>query len=261
MVGAKCSTRWDAALAPHHWENPAAWRHRLRSDAIAVRHQTDELRRITSEVFAGAVDRGALSFAVTGSTALGRRTHVSDVDFYVVGKRPDLPDSDEEIDIYAVDAKEFERRLETGDDYLHWTIRFGLILHDVGPFRWALRRTAREHLWPDPRPKAIQARRAAEMASAILWTGDHDAAVEQSRIAFSLAARWWLLRCGEFPRARSDLPDQLSETAFSWLGDALRRSILAQPSRLELGWALQRLQDALNDVHRPARTERYRTTP
>jgi hypothetical protein len=242
VVGAMQNTAYAAREGDH----AAAWRSRLRRDALAARRQTDELRRITSDVLAAAVDAGVSSFAVTGSTALNRRTPVSDVDFYVVGGRPDLPDSDQELDVYAIDVGQFERRLDSGDDYLHWTLRFGLILHDRGPFRWAFQRVAREHLWPDPEPKWRQACRAAERASAILRTGDHDAAMEQCRIAFSLTARWWLLQCGAFPRARADLPEQLSQTAFSWLADVLQRTIFAAPSPVELADALQRLQRALD---------------
>jgi hypothetical protein len=203
---------------------------------------------ITCEVLAAALDVHALSFAVTGSTAVDRRTRVSDVDFYIVGKRPEsLPESDEELDVYAIEVKDFERRLGCGDDYLQWTLRFGLILHDVGPFRWAVRRVSREGLWPDPRPKRVQARRAAHMASAILGTGDYDAALEQSRIAFTLAARWWLLDHGEFPRARSDLPGQLFGTGLPWLGDALWGTIFERPTTAVLAWGLERLQRELDD--------------
>ena len=63
------------------------------------------------------------------------------------------------------------------------------------------------------------------MAIEILASGDDDAAREQCRIAFSLAARWWLLASGEFPKARMDLPEQLAPTPLAWVGDALHSTI------------------------------------
>jgi hypothetical protein len=233
--------------ACRRWDDDEVWIDRLRRDARAAgSDQADELGAITTEVLSRARAAGALSFAVTGSVAVNRRTWISDLDFYVVGPRPRLPFYDEEIDLYAVTPAEFRRRLEDGDDYLHWTLRFGLILHDRGPLRSALITVTRENLWPDPRPKAVQARRAAAMAIAILRTGDFDAAVEQSRIALSLAARWWLLAAGIFPRARSDLPDQLRAGEFAWLGEALRATIFERPDATELARALERLQSTLD---------------
>jgi hypothetical protein len=226
----------------------ATWQERMRRDARTAAALKPELKALTGEVLSRAVDSGALGVAVTGSTAVDRRTRASDLDFYVVGAKPTLPISDEELDVFALPLDDFKQRLEYGDDYLHWTLRFGLILHDSGPFQWAAERTAREDLWPDPATKAIQARRALEMAAAILLTRDHHAAVEQSRVALSLAARWWLLKSGRFPRARSDLPDQLSGTALGWLGELLGRTIFEDPSDAELAGGIERLRLVLSEV-------------
>jgi hypothetical protein len=236
------------------WEDDQVWMDRLRRDArSALLYQTDELKSVTTEVLARARAAGALSFALTGSTALNRRTRISDLDFYVVGRRPRLPFSDEEIDLHAVAEDEFRRRLDTGDDYLHWTLRFGLILYDCGPLRSALVRVGRESLWPDPRLKGVQAWRATELAVAILRTGDLDAAVEQCRVAFSLAARWWLLSCGIFPRARSDLSQQLRDTRLEWLSEHLEATILERPDETALFPAVERLRATLDGALRPSR--------
>jgi hypothetical protein len=229
------------------WDDDAVWTRRLERDRrLARRRQTTKLAVVTRELLRRSLDAGALSFVLTGSTALDRRTPVSDVDYYVVGRRPRSPETDEEIDLYAVDLAGFRQRLDAGDDYLHWTLRFGLVLHDAGPIRWALGRTAREKLWPDPLRKATQARRALDLAAAILDTGDHDAAVEQARIGLSLAARWWLLREHEFPRARSDLPEQLRSTPLEWLGTALWGTIHEDPPDQALLEAVQRARDVLH---------------
>lgn len=237
------------AVFGRHWDDDAAWAARLSQDREwAARRQTSKLRALTDETLARSRAAGAVSFVLTGSTALERRTKLSDLDFYVVGPRPALPSTDEDLDVYAVDLAGFKHRLAKGDDYLHWTLRFGLILYDAGPLRWALGRTADDNLWPDVTAKAVQARRAVGMAIEILATGDGDAAVEQCRIAFSLAARWWLLESGEFPRARMDLPEQLAQTPLSWLGEALRSTISDEASRPHLPEVAAELKDLLDQT-------------
>lgn len=227
------------------------WERRLERDACRMSRQPTAVQAITGELLARAIASGAASFALTGSTALARRTAVSDLDYYIIGERPSLPDVDEEVDVYAIDRPRFLACLAAGDDYLHWTLRFGLVLHDAGPLRWAYETTVRHKLTPDPALKAQQARSALDMAAAILGTGDHAASVEQCRIAFSLVARWWLLACGDFPRARSDLPEQLRGSGLSWLGDALSTTILGEPPFHELSIAVERSRNVLTDPHGP----------
>jgi hypothetical protein len=229
------------------WDDDRVWEKRLREDMRAARSlAADDLKTITADVVARAVECGALSIALTGSTALNRRHSDSDLDFYIVGERPQVPCHAQEIDVYAVSVAGFADRLRSGNDYLHWTLRYGLIVHDRGPFRWALRTAARERLWPDPQPKAIQARQSVELARAILLSGDHDAAVEQCRTAFSLVARWWLLKSGFFPRSRTDLPEQLRGTSLTWLGETLVRTIFDDPSEPELIAAVEQALIVLN---------------
>lgn len=159
-----------------------------------------------------------------------------------------MPESDEELDLYAIELKQFRRALVEGNDYLHWTLRFGLVLHDSGPLRWAHEKMMREGLWPDPARKAEQAMRALQLAHAITLTGDHDAAVEQARIAFSLAARWWLLMHDIFPGARRDLPEQLSGTPLAWLGEALTATIFEDPSVDSLLPQIERLSRLVQET-------------
>jgi hypothetical protein len=227
VTSARAPASHGAASARGARPSPrSAWGERLARDAMTARlHQTPELAAVTTDVLARAKAAGALSFALTGSTALARRSPVSDLDFYVVGSRPARPESAEELDVYAIDAPAFRQALLEGDDYLHWTLRFGLILYDSGPLRWAYEKTQRDDLWPDPQLKVSQALRALDLAEAITLSGDHAAAVEQARIAYSLAARWWLLAHRVFPRARRDLPEQLAGTPLAWLGEALRATI------------------------------------
>lgn len=212
-----------------------------RDRRFAAIRQPDSIRPITDELLKRAKAGGALSFVLTGSTALEARTQVSDLDFYIVGAKPELPETDEELDVYTVDHDEFKWRLLAGDDYAHWTVRFGLVLHDRGPMNWAAQAIERDDLWPDPTAKVKQAKRSLQLASAILESGDHDAAVEQTRVAFSLVARWMLLAKGDFPLARSHLPDQIAGTRFEWLGTILSETIAGDPSDEQLFEAVNRL--------------------
>lgn len=230
------------------------WQDRMAVDRrLAVANQTAELRAISDEIQRRALTSGALSFAITGSTAVDRRTRVSDLDFYVVGKPIDLPFADVELDVYVISERDFVDRLTAGDDYAHWTLRFGLILHDTGPMRDALAHVRAHRLWPDPSVKADQTARALDLCRSILETRDYDAAVEQCRITFSLAARWWLLREHVFPRARADLPGQLAGTALEWLGDPLRATIYGEPEDRMLLQAVARLGRVLERFGQSAR--------
>ena len=206
----------------------------LRDRHLAAIRQPDEIKPITSELLARSRAKRARSFVLTGSTALEARTHVSDLDFYIVGPKPALPESEEELDVYSISEDEFRWRILAGDDYAHWTVRFGLVLHDLGPIDWAARKISQDRLWPDPFAKAAQAKRAVQLAVEILRTGDHDAAVEQARIAFSLTARWKLLLGGVFPLARSQLPAQLGQIDCGWLGETLNETIVGDPADDEL---------------------------
>jgi hypothetical protein len=56
------------------------------------RYQTPEQRAITATVMSRAIALGASGFALTGSTARKRRTAISDLDYHVIGRRPDVSD-------------------------------------------------------------------------------------------------------------------------------------------------------------------------
>src|SRR3954452_16072902 len=72
-----------ARLAP--WD-PDAWAERLRFDRErAASNQSAELAAITDVAVERARDAGAAAMVLSGSTARGRRTGVSDVDYHVIG--------------------------------------------------------------------------------------------------------------------------------------------------------------------------------
>ena len=118
----------------------AGWARRMRDDRDrAARCQAPEQRVITATVMSRAVALGASGFALTGSTARERRTAISDLDYHVIGRRPNVSDLPGDVDVVATSVERFRSRLLEGDDFVQWTLRCGCILHDTGPMRDAVR--------------------------------------------------------------------------------------------------------------------------
>jgi predicted nucleotidyltransferase len=212
------------------------WSDRLRFDRErASLHQSQELAAITEAVEERARSAGAAAVVLSGSTARGRRTSVSDLDYHVIGipslQVADLP---EDIDLYADELNRFWAKLRDGDDFAHWSVWYGCVLFDSGVMREAARYVADRDLWPDPERKFRQARAALDFAEKMLASGDYEAALEQVRGALSLTARWLLLSHDVFPLARDELPGQLEQLGRADLARPLRRSILEHPSAEDL---------------------------
>ncbi len=69
--------------------DPELWASRLLADRErAARHQPPELAAITDAVESRSRDLGAEALVLTGSTARGARTGVSDLDYHVIGAHP-----------------------------------------------------------------------------------------------------------------------------------------------------------------------------
>jgi hypothetical protein len=216
-----------ARLAPLDVE---LWGSRLLGDRRrAARHQTAQLAGISAAVESRARRVGAAALVLTGSTARGRRSTVSDLDYHVIGARPDLGDLPAEIDLYCDEPAELVAKLYRGDDFAHWTVRYGCVLFDTGALLEAAAQAADRDLWPDPERKLRQARRTLDFAERLLPSGDHAAALEQVRGALSLTARWWLLAHDVFPLARAELPAQLAGTDQPALARTLEATIHDRP--------------------------------
>ncbi|MFT3866564.1 MAG: hypothetical protein QM729_20065 [Solirubrobacterales bacterium] len=226
-----------ARLAP---ADPDAWAERLRFDRQrAASNQSAELAAITEAAMVRARDAGAAAMVLSGSTARGRRTRVSDVDYHVIGatslRVTDLP---ADIDLYADDVDRFWAKLRKGDDFAHWSVWYGCVLFDSGVLREAAMYIAEQDLWPDPDRKLRQARNALGFAEQIAASGDYGAALEQTRGALSLVARWVLLSSDVFPLARDELAGQLEQLGKVQLGADLHCSIRERPSLDDLRKAL-----------------------
>jgi predicted nucleotidyltransferase len=220
----------------------AGWEARLRADAArAWRFQSPDERATTAEVCRRAVGAGAIAVALTGSTARGRRTPISDLDYHVVGPAFDPAGLPGEVDVVLDAAERFERRIAEGD-FVHWTLREGCVLHDPeGVLGEAWERVEREGLWPQYGRKLAHAAQLARLAERVLGIGDRAAAQEHLRAAASAFARGLLLAEGVFPLSRAELPEQLRAAGLADLGRVLAQSIHAELSPWDLAEGLAML--------------------
>jgi hypothetical protein len=189
----------------------------------ATELQTPAQRRVTETILQRAVALGAEAVALTGSTVRAKRTTGSDLDFMVVGERPDLGGVHEDVDVYAANAEAFWERLLAGDDYIQWTLRFGCVLHDNGILKAACGHIEESGLAPSAERKLIQA----------------ETAREQCRSALTVIARWLLIANGEFPLCRGELADQLVMLGCPELATALHQLIHDEPSSEEMRAGLE----------------------
>jgi hypothetical protein len=217
----------------------------------AEQYQTSEQRAITAAVMDRAIALGASGFALTGSTARKRRTAISDLDFHVIGRRPDVSELPGDIDVVATSAERFNSRLLEGDDFAQWTLRCGCVLYDTGPMRDGVRLIAEAGLWPDAQRKLDILDLHRTEVERLIEMGDQSAAHEQLRAMLTTAARGLLLQARVFPLSRGEIPAQLERAGYGQLAHALHRTIDAAPQLDELDAGLQTLDATLETLRAP----------
>lgn len=180
---------------------------------------SEEAKRIAAPVLDALASSGMLNSAtvvLVGSSARRSMHERSDIDVLVVhddDRRISL-DRPGDIHLQQDSRSRFIKRLEDGDDYPGWALRYGIPVRD--PAGWWSRQVAAEldnpH-WPDWRPKADYAKKRINIAGQLLDTGDVDAASEEMMFAASHVARAVLLQHGQFPLSRMELASQLGNKA------------------------------------------------
>lgn len=239
-----------------YWRDDPLWGARLARDrATADANQSRAQKEITDTLLRRSIAQKAAAFALTGSTARNRRTTISDLDFHVIGERPEFRDLHEEIDVVAYGAPMLLEKLYSGDDYAQWTLRYGCILYDTGVFRQALVTISEERLWPRPDDKVARLPDQIALARRLVEAGDQEGAQAETRATLTSAARAHLLRQGVFPLARSELPEQLREIGLTQLAQFLERAIYTDVPLEELGYSLQAIESgsSLLPESRPTR--------
>jgi hypothetical protein len=217
----------------------------------AERYQTPEQRAITAAVMSRAIVLGASGFVLTGSTARKRRTAISDLDYHVIGRRPDVSDLPGDVDVIATSTARFRRRLIEGDDFAQWTLRCGCVLHDDGPLRDGVHLIVEVDLWPNAQRKLDSLDVHRTEVGRLIQMGDQEAAHEQLRAMLTTAARGLLLDARVFPLSRKELPAQLERAGYGPLAHALARMIHAAPQLDELEAGLQVLDATLETSRVP----------
>ena len=187
---------------------------------------------------------------LVGSGARGVRSRRSDIDVLVLhedGTRIRLTRPGD-IHLQQDSRTRFLQRLEEGDDYPSWALRFGRPIRD--PDGWWAKQAAAElecpH-WPDWRPKVEHARKRIRLTSELLEVGDTDAASEELLFAASHVARALLLKEGEFPLSRPELPSQLEEEDPS-LARLLQRLIVDDMDTTSIVLGKSLLEDRLEQL-------------
>lgn len=217
---------WDILIGLDAHHTPEAWTHRLRCDAGEIaRRLPPELLELHSAVVDRARRAAAHGLILSGSTARSRRTAISDLDYHLIGPKPFTRDLSSQLDLHTLTPAELDAYILAGDDFVQWSLRFGLIVFDDGHLRRAAALIASCKPWPDPDRKHRHAAKSIDLARRMVASGDRDAALEQTRTALSLAARARLLRAGVFPGARDELPQQLAELGLREAGEALASTI------------------------------------
>jgi hypothetical protein len=182
----------------------AAWKAPLITAELRTRDLVPvQLRVLHDALTIRGRESGAQALLLTGSTARGTRTAISDLDYHLIGDPIATDDLSGELDLHVVSPTLLNTRLREGDDFTHWSLRFGRVVFDEGIVRDSVRLIDEQHLWPDPARKEQQARKSLGIARAMVASGDHDAAVEQVRTALTLTARWRLLADQLFPLSRA----------------------------------------------------------
>ncbi|HET7444385.1 MAG TPA: hypothetical protein VFJ57_06975 [Solirubrobacterales bacterium] len=211
----------------------------MESDRVrAIENQSRPQLEITELLQTRAHEIGALAFALTGSTARAQRTKISDLDYHVIGPRPPHSDLPDDVDVYATDEVGMWRKLNQGDDFIQWTLRYGCVLFDTGVFQAAMQRMSNAGLWPTSDQKFSRLDGHIRLARRLIAMGDRDAAQDQVRATLTSLARALLLQARVFPRARFELPLQLHEIGAGELGSTLLETICEEPELNALGRAL-----------------------
>jgi hypothetical protein len=215
------------------------WERRVRADRdSACRLMPDRLHALHIAVVGRARETGAHSLILSGSTARGRRTTLSDLDYHLVGDKIPTRDLSTELDLHVLSPDKLTAEILEGDDFIQWSIRFGLLLFDDGTVLGAARLIAEEMPWPNDRRKAEHAGKSLDLAARVVQTGDYDGALSQVRTALSLAARAHLLSIGTFPLSRAELPSQLAAAGRPESASALEACIHGEQSLEALGKAV-----------------------
>jgi hypothetical protein len=185
----------------------------------------------------GALERSAIVVLV-GSWARGQaRREQSDLDILVIGGGDQARNlalhSPADVQVIALSADDFQRRLFQGDDFPQWALRFGVPVNRKSEWEVFRQNLLTAAPWPNYRQKCEQALSKEAVARDLLRMGDVVAAAEEATLAVSHVARCMLLRRNVFPLSRPELARQLRTIGEHQLADSV--DLMVRHSDLDSG--------------------------
>jgi predicted nucleotidyltransferase len=180
----------------------------------------DEFSNITEEL--SELTEADCAVILIGSAARGCRTAESDIDILFLSTEnvPTIPVISGYHLKFSLEA-EFLRRLNGGEDFEAWCVRYGLTLLDRGV--WGRIKASSKNIWPRWETKVVHGVRRLFLASQFSRMGDGLAAREELVFALGHVARGLLLRAGTFPLSRPELAAQVREIGYPRLADLHER--------------------------------------
>ncbi len=157
-----------------------------------------------------------------------------------------------DVHLQQYSRSKFLSRLEDGDDYPGWALRFGIPMRD--PDGWWAQQVASEHdspHWPDWQPKVGHAKKRMRVTSELLVIGDVDAASEELMFAATHVARATLLKHGVFPLSRPELTSQLQDNEPA-LAHLLDRLIVGNVDASDLASGMSLLEREIEQLEQAA---------
>ncbi len=191
---------------------------------------------------------------LVGSWARGTaNARWSDIDVIVLGEH-DGPLPPPRIQLITITQDELSRRVNAGDDFAQWALRFGVPL--AGHHLWdeLRKRLLSNAPWPKPALQLKQARKKLQTARDLFRMGDLTAAEEEIRFALSHLARAELLTRRVFPLSRQELPGQLREAGKRRLAEVMARANSESPmSKSEVRAAIAIVDETVQRSEEPPR--------
>lgn len=158
---------------------------------------------------------------LAGSFARDAATAQSDLDLLIIAERDiKTPRAADRLHVQAMSERQFRERLENGDDYAAWCVRFGIPIVRAKVWERIVEAPDAKK-WPDWRHKIDHAARRLLLASELMALGDIEAAGEELLYAVSHVARALLLKANVFPLSRPEMISQLTQTEYAELGTIL----------------------------------------
>lgn len=151
---------------------------------------------------------------IASGSAVRDVEHSEDLDIVIVyvTRRPTLPRPSIDVDLRLYEKAEVLQELESGHDYLSWTIRYGRVLFERNEWWTRLAADWRHRvLLPSVSVARERASKARRIYNELVEIGDQEAAIEIRVSMLTSLARAALSSAGVFPKSRPELAHQLRD--------------------------------------------------